>query len=101
MHVEHEKYFINPPPGSAAARAVEFGIDLTLTLENLRLTPEERIRKLDDHLAGIAKMKATPKHLGRPNHVVAIAELEAIQEYLTIEQNERENMVDDEPLTSS
>ena len=57
MKVENEDYFLNPPPGSAAARAVEFGIDLTLTLENLRLTPEERIRKLDDHLAGIAWLK--------------------------------------------
>jgi len=74
-----EDYFLNPPPCSAAARAVEFGIDLTLTLENLKLTPEERIRKLDDHLAGIAKMKATAKYLGRPNDVVAIAELEAFR----------------------
>ncbi len=47
MNKEIEDYFLNPPPGSAAERAVEFGIDLTLTLENLRLTPEERIRKLD------------------------------------------------------
>lgn len=62
---EDEDYFLNPPPGSAAARAVEFGIDLTLTLENLRLSPEERIRKLDNHLAGIAKLKATAKFLGR------------------------------------
>jgi hypothetical protein len=60
-----EDYFLNPPPGSASARAVEFGIDLTLTLENLRLTPEERIRKLDDHIAGIAKLKATARILGR------------------------------------
>ncbi len=56
-----EDYFHNPPPGSAAARAVEFGIDLTLTLENLRLTPEERILKLDDHLAGIAWLKANAR----------------------------------------
>lgn len=56
-----EDYFLNPPPGSAAARAVEFGIDLTLTLENLRLTPEERIRKLDDQLAGIAWLKASAR----------------------------------------
>ena len=62
---EDEDYFLNPPPGSAAARAVEFGIDLTLTLENLRLTPEERIRKLDNHIAGITKLKATAKLLGR------------------------------------
>ena len=61
MKAEEEDYFLNPPPGSAAARAVEFGIDLTLTLENLRLTPEERIRKLDDHLAGIAWLKANAR----------------------------------------
>jgi len=58
MRREFEDYFLNPPPGSAAARAVEFGIDLTLTLENLRLTPEERIRKLDDRLAGICKTQS-------------------------------------------
>jgi len=58
MTPEEEDYFLNPPPGSAAARAVEFGIDLTLTLQNLRLTPEERIRKLDDHINGIRWLKA-------------------------------------------
>lgn len=61
MRVENEDYFLNPPPGSAAERAVEFGIDLTLTLENLRLTPEERIRKLDDHIAGMTWLKANAR----------------------------------------
>jgi hypothetical protein len=69
MRVENEDYFLNPPPGSAAARAVEFGIDLTLTLENLRLTPEERIRKLDDLRAGIAELKAN----ARPSSSVSTA----------------------------
>ena len=41
MRAETGDYFLNPPPGSAAERAAEFGIDLTLTLENLRLTPED------------------------------------------------------------
>jgi hypothetical protein len=59
-----EDYFLNPPPGSAAERAVEFGIDLTLTLENLRLTA----------LYGSA--------------IPAIPELEAIQERQKIEQSE-------------
>lgn len=59
-----EDYFLNPPPGSAAARAVEFGIDLTLTLENLRLTPEERIRKLEDFINGVAKLKSSARRLG-------------------------------------
>lgn len=65
MSKEGEDYFLNPPPGSAAARAVEFGIDLTLTLQNLRLTPEERIRQLDDFIAGVAKLKSTAR-LVRP-----------------------------------
>jgi hypothetical protein len=36
----------NPPPGSKLAAAKEFGIDLTLLLENLALTPTERLQKL-------------------------------------------------------
>lgn len=64
MRVDDEDYFLNPPPGSAAARAVEFGIDLTLTLENLLLTPEERIRKLDDFILAVARLKASARRLG-------------------------------------
>jgi hypothetical protein len=59
MQVEFEDYFLNPPIGSAAARAAEFGTDLTLTLENLRLTPEERLRKLDSFIEDAAKLKAS------------------------------------------
>ncbi len=97
---EDEDYFLNPPPGSAAARAVDFGIDLTLTLENLRLTPEERIRRLDDRLAEIAKLKGTAKFLdwideatgtseSRAKDLMVIAELEAIQEWQLIRANKR------------
>ncbi|HYJ86483.1 MAG TPA: hypothetical protein VEW46_10530 [Pyrinomonadaceae bacterium] len=64
MTPEEEDYFLNPPPGSAAALAVAFGIDLTLTLENLRLTPEERIRKLDNFILGVAGLKASARRLG-------------------------------------
>jgi hypothetical protein len=64
MTPEEEDYFLNPPPGSAAERAVEFGIDLTLTLENLRLTPEERIRKLDNFIIGVARLKASARRVG-------------------------------------
>jgi hypothetical protein len=59
MNRKIEDYFLHPPPGSAAERAADFGIDLTLTLENLRLTPEERIRKLDDFIRGIAELRAS------------------------------------------
>jgi hypothetical protein len=59
MPIELEGYFLNPPAGSAAQRAIEFGTDLTLTLENLRLTPEERVRKLEGFIEGVAKLKAS------------------------------------------
>jgi hypothetical protein len=64
MKGDAEDYFLNPPPGSAAARAIEFGINLTLTLENLRLTPEERIRKLDEFILSVARLKASARILG-------------------------------------
>jgi hypothetical protein len=41
-----EEWLLNPPVGSKAAAAKEFGIDLTLLVRNLRLTPQERAEKL-------------------------------------------------------
>jgi hypothetical protein len=69
MRGQIEDYFINPAPGSAAARAVEFGIDLTLTVENLRLTPEERVRKLDNFIKGVAKLKQSIRIIDPSNAV--------------------------------
>ena len=36
----------NPPPGSKVAAGLEAGVDFTEMLENLKLTPTERIEKL-------------------------------------------------------
>lgn len=83
MSPEEEDYFLNPPPGSAAARAVEFGIDLTSTLANLRLTPEERIRRLDNRLARGEGLKATVDYR-HPKDLLMLLELEAIQEWQRI-----------------
>lgn len=33
----------NPAPGSRIAAARDFGVDLTLLIERLRLTPEQRV----------------------------------------------------------
>ncbi|MGH9800574.1 MAG: hypothetical protein ACRD82_09440, partial [Blastocatellia bacterium] len=44
---EEEERFLNPESGTAAARAREFGIDLTLTLACLRMTPQERVEQLE------------------------------------------------------
>jgi len=46
MNRSAEEHLLNPPPGSAAARARDFGIDLTLLIQRLRLTPEERLDDL-------------------------------------------------------
>jgi hypothetical protein len=44
------EFLLNPKPGTAAAAAREFGIDLTLTVQNLRLSFEDRIRRNDDFM---------------------------------------------------
>ena len=44
---DRDDSLINPRPNGAAARAREFGVDLTLTLSNLRLTPEGRLLRLE------------------------------------------------------
>ena len=43
-----EERLRHPAPGSRIAAAKEFGIDLTLLVEQLRLTPAERVRKMHD-----------------------------------------------------
>ncbi len=41
-----EEKLLNPKPGSKIAAAKDFGIDLTLLVRQLRLTPEERLDEL-------------------------------------------------------
>ena len=68
MYTEKEMELIDPKPGTAAAAARDFGIDLSLTVANLRLTPEERIKKLDEvqsSLREIRKAVLLSKHHGR------------------------------------
>ena len=38
----------HPRPGSRIEAAQEFGVDLTLLIEKLRLSPEERVRRMHD-----------------------------------------------------
>ena len=51
----------NPPPGSRIEAAQSYGVDLTLLIENLRLTPAERVVKMHDavvaaeHVRGAAR----------------------------------------------
>ena len=41
-----ESRFRNPPPGGRIEAAKQFGVDLTLLIEQLRLDPGERARRL-------------------------------------------------------
>ncbi|MDQ3802330.1 MAG: hypothetical protein M3416_00515 [Acidobacteriota bacterium] len=63
-----EERLRNPPPGSRAAAARDFGVDLTLLIERLRKTPEERVRNLQSAVDGLEKMrgKARRKAAARP-----------------------------------
>ena len=56
-----EKLLRNPPAGSPIEAAREFGIDLTQLMEQLRLTPDQRVRKLEaatNDLAGVRGIAA-------------------------------------------
>jgi hypothetical protein len=54
----------NPAPGSRIEAAKKSGIDLTLLIEQLRLAPDERARKLQrasqslDKVRGIARRRS-------------------------------------------
>ncbi len=55
----------HPPPGSRIAAAKEFGIDLTLTFENLQLTPTERLRELEAFRGLGEELERTARDTGR------------------------------------
>jgi hypothetical protein len=46
-----------PAPGSRIEAAKEFGIDLTLLIEQLRLTPAERAQKLQQASQGLEPLR--------------------------------------------
>ena len=80
-YTDREMLLIDPKPGTAAAAARDFGIDLSLTVSNLRLTPEERIRKLDE----VSNRADEPQHVDRD--LAVLLELEAILEYRRAGEN--------------
>ena len=42
-----EERLLHPKPGGRIEAACNYGIDMTLLVEQLRLTPDERARKLE------------------------------------------------------
>jgi hypothetical protein len=55
---DFEEFLLNPKPGTAAAAARDFGVDLTLTVQNLRLTPEDRVRRLDCFIEDVKNLRS-------------------------------------------
>ena len=51
-----EQKLLNPRPGSKIAAARDFGIDLTLTASQLRLTPQQRIDNLQSSMKFLAEL---------------------------------------------
>jgi len=48
-------------PVSAVERAIAFGVDVTLLIENLRLTPTERVERAQQMLDSVAALQAEVK----------------------------------------
>ncbi len=47
----------NPKPGGKIAAARDYGVDLTLLIEQLRRTPEERSRDLESFMNDIEELR--------------------------------------------
>jgi len=56
-----EEKLLNPRPGSKIAAARDFGIDLTLTASQLRLTPQQRIDYLQAAMRGLDELARARK----------------------------------------
>jgi hypothetical protein len=59
-----EEWLLNSPPGSKAA-AKEFGVDLTLLLEQPRLTPQRRLDCLQGEMKCFASLIKSRKSQNR------------------------------------
>jgi hypothetical protein len=56
-----ERRLRNPAPGSRIAAAKEYGIDLTLLIEHLRLTPAERVTRLHDASSAMERYRGAAR----------------------------------------
>jgi hypothetical protein len=61
MRADLEQKLTNPPPGSALESARDFGIDLSLLAERLRLSPEERLRDLQRVMRHLEQIRAAAR----------------------------------------
>jgi hypothetical protein len=55
----------NPPKGSKIEAAKEFGVDLTLNLRLLRLSPAERVQEMEDALNFAEQLREAVRRLNQ------------------------------------
>lgn len=58
-----EEKLLNPPPGGRIEAARDYGVDLTLLVERLRKTPEERVRDLQRAAASLEALRGKGRAL--------------------------------------
>lgn len=63
MKRTREEKLLNPKPGSRIAEARDFGIDLTQVVENLRLSPEQRIARLQQAMYSFEELRKSSKRI--------------------------------------
>jgi hypothetical protein len=56
-----EQRLLHPAPGSRIAAARKYGVDLTLLVEQLRLTPAERARKLEEASTALERVRGVAR----------------------------------------
>jgi hypothetical protein len=59
--VRAENCLLHPARGSRTEAAKNFGIDLTLLVEQLRLTPSERARKLESASTALERVRGAAR----------------------------------------
>lgn len=64
----------NPKPGGAIAAARDYGIDLTLIMERLKETPDQRVRNLQGAMESLEAIRGAarrPRDQARKDHPIA------------------------------
>lgn len=67
LTLENEEKLRDPRPGSKAAAAKEFGVDLTLLIKNLRLTPQQRVENLQKSMRSLDKFQREAEEWRKQN----------------------------------
>jgi hypothetical protein len=60
-----EERLRNPRPGSKIEAAQRYGVDLTLLIENLRLTPAERAKRMEDAADAVGRLRGAARRSRR------------------------------------